>query len=57
MIWYFREGLRPSVRVQMKQRNQELDSFKKRVKKAIDAKARAALRTRTFARETDQHCL
>ena len=57
MIRYFREGLRPSVRVEMEQRGRELDSFEELVKKAVDAKAKAALRPRSYARETDQHCL
>ena len=57
MIWYFREGLRPSVRVKMEQRGRELDSFKELVEKAVDAEAKAALWPRSYARETDQHCL
>ena len=57
MIWYFREGLRPSIRVEMEQRGRELDSFEELVEKAVDAEAKAALRPRSYARETDQHCL
>ena len=57
MIRYFREGLRPSVRVEMEQRGRELDSFEELVKKAVDAKAKAALRPRSYACETDQYCL
>ena len=57
MIWYFREGLRPSVKVEMEQRGRELDSFEELVEKAVDAEAKAALRPRSYARETDQHCL
>ena len=57
MIWYFREGLRPSVRVEMEQRGRELDSFEELVEKAVDAEAKAALRPRSYARETDQYCL
>ena len=57
MIRYFREGLRPSVRVEMEQRGRELDSFEELVEKAVDAEAKAALRPRSYARETDQHCL
>ena len=57
MIRYFREGLRPSVRVEMEQRGRELNSFEELVEKAVDAEAKAALRPRSYARETDQHCL
>ena len=57
IIRYFREDLRPSVRVQMEQRGRELDSFKELVEKAIDAEAKATLRPRFYAREIDQYCL
>ena len=57
MIRYFREGLCPSIRIEMEQRGRELDSFKELVKKTVDAKAKAALRPRSYACETDQHCL
>ena len=57
MIRYFQEGLRPSVRVKMEQSGRELNSFKEQVKKVIDAKAKAALRARSYFRKTDQHCL
>ena len=57
MIWYFREGLCPSIRVEMEQCGRELDSFKELVKNAVDAEARATLRPRSYARETDQSFL
>ena len=57
MIWYFWKGLRSSVKIDMEQRGQELDSFKKLVKKTVDAKAKAALRPRSYARKTNQHFL
>ena len=56
MIWYFREDLRPLVRVKMEQRGQQLDSFEELVKKAVDAKAKATLWPRSYARKTDQYC-
>ena len=55
MIWYFREGLCPSVRVEIEQRGRELDSFEELVEKAVNAKAKAALRPRSYA--CNQHCL
>ena len=57
MIWYFQKGLRPSVRVKMEQCGQELNSFEELVEKAVDAKAKAAFRPYSHARETDQHCV
>ena len=57
MIWYFRGGLCPSVRVEMEQRGRELDSFKELVEKAVDAEAKATLRLRFYIYKTDQHCL
>ena len=57
MIWYFWEGFRLSVRVKIEQRGRELNSFKELVKKAVDAKAKAALRPRFHACKTNQHCL
>ena len=55
MIWYLREGLRPLVRVKMEQRGRKLDNFEEIVKKAVDAKAKAAFKPRSYARDTDQH--
>ena len=57
MIWYFREGLRPSVRVKMEQCGRELDSFEELVEKAVHAEAKAAFRPCSYACETNQHCL
>ena len=56
MIWYFWKGLRPSVKVEMEQRGQELDSFKKLVKKSVNTKAKATIRPHFYACKTDQHC-
>ena len=42
MIWYFRKGLQPSVKVKMEQQDQKLDIFEELVKKAVDAKAKTA---------------
>ena len=57
MIWYFWEGLRLLVQVEMEQRGQELNSFKEIVEKAVNAKAKATLRPRSYACNVDQHCL
>ena len=53
MIWYSRKGLSPLVRIEMEQSSMELDSFKKLVKKAVDAKAKAAFWPRSYACKTD----
>ena len=57
MIWYFREGLRLSMQVEMKQRGQELNSFEEIVQKTVDAKAKAALRPRSYICNTNQYYL
>ncbi len=41
----------------MEQRGRELDSFEELVKKAKDAEAKAALRPRAYAQDTDQYYL
>ena len=41
----------------MEQRGQELDSFEEIVEKTVNAKAKAALRPRSYTCKTDQHCL
>ena len=41
----------------MKQRSQKLDSFKKIVEKAVDAKAKAIFRPCSYACDTDQYYL
>ena len=57
IIWYFQKGLCLLVRVEIEQRGQELDSFKKLVKKTVNAKDKAAFRPCSYACETNQHCL
>ena len=57
IIWHFQEGLQPSIRVEIKQRGQELDSFKELVKKTVDAKAKAILRPRSYACKINQYYL
>ena len=45
------------MQVEIEQRGQELNSFKKIVEKAVNAKAKAAFRPCSYARNTNQHCL
>ena len=56
MLRYFREGLRPSIRVELEHRDLELESFEQLVKKVVEAEGKASLRPRTITREMDQHC-
>ena len=56
MLRYFREGLRPSIRVELEHRDLELESFEQLVKKVVEAKSKASLRPRNTTREMDQHC-
>lgn len=43
MIWYYRESLKALLRVEMEQRNCELDNFDVIVKNTLNIKAKAAL--------------
>ena len=45
------------MQVKIEQRGQKLDNFKEIVKKAIDAKAKAAFRLCSYAYDTNQHYL
>ena len=56
MLRYFREGLWPSIRVELEHRDLELESFEQLVKKVVEAEGKASLRPRTITREMDQHC-
>ena len=57
MIRYFQKGLRPLLRLKMEQRDPEIDNFEELVEKAVDPKAKAALRPRFYTCKTDQHHL
>ena len=56
MLKYFREGLRPLIRVELEYRDLELESFKQLVKKVVEAEGKASLQPRTTTREIDQYC-
>ena len=57
MIWYFWEGLRLPLRVKMKHRGREFNSFEELVEKAVNAEAKATLWPRSYTCKTDQYCL
>ena len=56
MLRYFREGLRPSILVELQNEDHELENFLQIVKKAVAAKAKANLRSRAATKDMDQHC-
>ena len=53
MLKYFRKGLKPSILAELEYWDLELESFNQMVKKAIDAKAKSALRPRSSTKEMD----
>ena len=55
MLRYFRKGLKPSVLAKLEHQNLELESFHQMVKKAINAKAKLALRPYFNTKEMNQH--
>ena len=57
IIWYFQKSFWPLIKVEIKQRSWDFDSFKKLVEKVVDAKAKAALRPQCYLCKTNQHCL
>lgn len=54
-IRYVREDFKPLVRVEMEQHGWELNNFDEIVAKAVDAKAKTALRPRSSTRKTNQY--
>ena len=56
MICYFREGLKPSIKVEMEQQDRESMDFEEMVQRAVNAEAKAGLRSSTMVRESDAHC-
>ena len=56
MICYFWEGLKPSMKVEMEQQDRESRDFKEMVQRAVNAEAKASLRSSTMVRESDARC-
>ena len=56
MLRYFWEGLKPSVLAELEHRDLKLESFDQMVKKAVNTKAKSALRSRFSTKEMDQNC-
>ena len=56
MICYFREGLKPSIKVEIEQQDRESIDFEKMVQTADNAKAKVGLRSSTMVRNSDIRC-
>lgn len=57
IISYFQEGLKLSVKVKMKQQDQESMNFKKMVQKAVYAKAIPGIRSSIMVWDSNIYCL
>ena len=53
LIRFFREGLKPSIKAQMEQEGQELDTWKEMIEKAVEIEAKAGLQLASYIREMD----
>ena len=56
MIYYFWEGLKPSIKIEIEQQDRASTSFKKMVQRAVNAKAKAGLRSSTMVWDLDACC-
>ena len=56
MLKYFQEGLKPSILVELKYQNLELESFDQMLKKAVNTKAKSAFWSCSNIKEIDQNC-
>ena len=57
MIWYFEEGLKPSIKAKIDQDNSQLINYKELVSKVVKAKAKTGLQPSSYMRETDLNYL
>ena len=56
MIWYFRKGLKSSIKIEMEQQDWESVNFEETVQRAVNAEAKAGLRSTTMVRDLDIRC-
>ena len=56
MICYFREGLKPSIKVEIEQQDRESTNFEEMVQKAVNAETKAGLRSSIMVWELDARC-
>ena len=61
MICYFRKGLKPLIKVEIEQQDRESINFEQMMQRAVNAEAKAGLRSSTMVRDLDicyprDHC-
>ena len=56
MICYFWKGLKPSIKVEIEQKDREFINFEEMVQKTVNAEAKAGLRSSTMVRDLNAHC-
>ena len=56
MIYYFREGLKPSIKVEMEQQDRETMDFEKMVQRVINVEAKVGLKSSIMVQELDIRC-
>ena len=56
MICYFQEGLKLSIKVEMEQQDRESMDFEEMVQRAVNAEAKAGLRSSAMVRDSDIRC-
>ena len=56
MICFFQESLKPSIKVEIEQQDRESINFEEMVQKAVNAEAKAGLRSSTIVRKSDVCC-
>ena len=56
MICYFRENLKPSIKVEMEQQNREFMNFEEMVQRAVNVKVKAGLRSSILIWDSDARC-
>ena len=56
MICYFREGLKPSIKVKMEQQDWESVNFEEMVQRAVNVETKAGLKSTTMVQDSDIHC-
>ena len=56
MICYFREGLKPSIKVEIEQQDQEFIDFEEMMQRTVNAEVNAGLRSSTMVRKSDARC-
>ena len=56
IICYFWKSLKPSIKVKIKQQDQVLTSFQEIVQRAVNAKAKAGIKSSTIVWDSDTRC-